>query len=297
MCQIYTKGVNMKIGIIGAGHPFIHQYQALKDLGFEVILCDKVLSKIAEYPEEKITDYKELVGHVDVVLISTPPSTHKEIIDYFAKYQVPIISEKPLVTKKEDLHFLNDINNFYNIFHFAYGLEITWFKEHLGNFGTIEKIIGYINDPYIENNHIRAESLSLHGAYLDETINPISALSKIFEIYPKYLNSSLKYLDGDTFDYASTATYQFGKIEATINVKWNATGNRDKYIDIYYEDKVIRLDSMNQQVINLTTKDILYQGSGVRMYNHYYHGFKDYLQNKSNIKDAYYINASILDYQ
>lgn len=287
----------MKIGIIGAGHPFVYQYQALKDLGFEIILCDKVFSKIANYPEEKIIDYKELVGRVDVVLISTPPSTHKELIDYFIKYKIPIIAEKPLVTKNQDLNFLDDVNNFYNIFHFAFGLEIMWFKKHLDEFGSIKKIIACINDPYIVNNHIRAESCSLNGAYLDETINPLSAISKILGDYPKYLNSSLKYLDGDTFDYASTANYQFNNINVTINVAWNDYGNRDKYIDIYYEDKILRLDSMNQQVINLTTNEVLFKGEGIRMYNHYYHGFKDYLQNKSNIKDAYHINASILDYQ
>lgn len=294
---MYTKGVNMKIGIIGAGHPFIYQYQALKDLGFKIILCDKDLSKIEKYPEEKVTNYKRLVGLVDAVLISTPPSTHKEIIDYFIQNKVPIISEKPLVTKKKDLEFLTNINNFYNIFHFAYGLEIDWFKNHLEAFGTIKEIVAYINDPYIVENHIRPESISLNGAYLDETINPLSAISKILGIYPKYISSSLQYLTGDTLDYASTANYQFGNINTTINVTWNDSDNRDKYIDIYYEDKIIRLDSMNQQVINLTTKDILYKGDGIRMYNHYYHGFKDYLQNKSNIEDAYYINASILDYQ
>lgn len=287
----------MKIGIIGAGHPFIYQYQALKDLGFKIILCDKDLSKIEKYPEEKVTNYKRLVGLVDAVLISTPPSTHKEIIDYFIQNKVPIISEKPLVTKKKDLEFLTNINNFYNIFHFAYGLEIDWFKNHLEAFGTIKEIVAYINDPYIVENHIRSESISLNGAYLDETINPLSAISKILGIYPKYISSSLQYLTGDTLDYASTANYQFGNINTTINVTWNDSDNRDKYIDIYYEDKIIRLDSMNQQVINLTTKDILYKGDGIRMYNHYYHGFKDYLQNKSNIEDAYYINASILDYQ
>lgn len=287
----------MKVGIIGAGHPFIHQYKALKDLGIEIILCDKILEKIEDYPEEKTTNYEKLVGKVDCVLISTPPSTHKTIIDYFIKNKVPIIAEKPLVTKKEDLKFLNNVNDFYNIFHFAYGLEIIWFKNHLEEFGTIKKIVGYINDPYLEDNHIRSESLSLHGAYLDETINPLSAISKILGTYPKYLHSSLEYLDGDTFDYASNATYQFANIETNINVRWNDTGNRDKYIDIYYEDKTIRLDSMNQRVINLTTKDILYQGNGIRMYNHYYNGFKDYLENKSNIQDAYNINASILDYR
>lgn len=287
----------MRIGIIGAGHPFIYQYQALKDLGFTIILCDKVLSKIEKYPEEKTTDYKRLVGLVDAVLISTPPGTHKEIIDYFIQNKVPIISEKPLVTKKQDLDFLNNIDNFYNIFHFAYGLEINWFKNHLEAFGTIKEIVAYINDPYIVENHIRAESISLNGAYLDETINPLSAISKILGIYPKYLYSSLKYLDGDTYDYASTASYQYGNIKATINVTWNDFDNRDKYIDIHFEDKIIRLDSMNQQVINLTTKEILYKGEGIRMYNHYYYGFKDYLKNKSNIEDAYQINTSILDYQ
>lgn len=287
----------MKIGIIGAGHPFINQYKALKDLGFEIILCDKDFNKIESYPEKKFTNYKNLLGLVDVVLISTPPSTHKEIIDYFTNQGVPVITEKPLVTKKEDLNFLNHLDSFYNIFHFAYGLEIDWFKNHLEEMGSIKKIVANINDPYIENNHIRVESLSLNGAYLDETINPLSAISRIMNKYPQYLDASLEYLNGDTFDYKSIANYQFGNILVTVNVIWNDFNNRDKYIDVYFEDKIIRLDSMNQQVINLTTNEVLYKGSGVRMYNHYLNGFKDYLQNRSNIQDAYYINKAILDYQ
>lgn len=287
----------MKIGIIGAGHPFRYQYEALKDLGFNLILCDKDLSKLEGYEEEKTDNFEYLVNKVDVVLISTPPSTHKELIEYFESKNIKVISEKPLVTKKEDLCILEKSNNFYNILHFAFGLEISYFKEHFQNLSNIVKIEAFINDPYIENNHIRAESLSLNGAYLDETINPLSALSRIFNQYPKYIASNLKYLDGDTFDYASIANYQINNIDITINVSWNDTNNRDKYIDIYYHDKVIRLDSMKQQVINLNTEEILFQGEGVRMYNHYYYGFKDYLKRGTNLDDAYNINKAILEYK
>lgn len=287
----------MKIGIIGAGHPFEYQYRALKDLGFTCILCDKDINKINDYPETKVTNYQDLVGLVDAVLISTPPSTHSEIINYFLDKGIFIISEKPLVTKMSELSFLNQTNKFYNILHFSFGLEIEWFIENFKDIKEIVKIEAHIHDPYIVSNHIRDESLSLHGAYLDETINPLSAITKIMKTYPRYIDSKLEYLKHDTYDYKSVSRFKFNNILATINVEWNDFDNRDKYIDIFFNDRIIRLDSMNQSVIDLTNNKILYIGDGVRMYNHYLNGFKDYLKYNTNISEAYYINKAILDYQ
>ncbi len=286
----------MKIGIIGAGHPFPYQYQALRDLGFQIILCDKDITKIKEYQDEYYQNYQDLVGKVDVVLISTPPITHKEIISYFINQKIPIIAEKPLFTKYSDLSLIQNIPNFYNILHFAYGLEITWFINNITDLHNIQEIKAYINDPYIVSNHIRAESKSLHGAYLDETINPLSALMRIFQVNPTYISANLKYLPNDDYDYQAISHFKFNEIPVTINVRWNDSNNRDKYIDIYFKNKIIRLDSINQRVINLTTNEILFQGENIRMYNHYYYGFKNYLKNKNNLDIAYNLNKAILEY-
>jgi len=50
----------------------------------------------------------------------------------------------------------------------------------------------------------------------------------------------------------------------------------------YYDNCIIRLDSMNQSVIDLTNNKILFKGKNDRMTNHYIGVFNDYIKNKSN---------------
>lgn len=302
----------MKIGIIGVGHPFGSQYNALKDLGFEIKICDINSSKLEGckregFNEEKFTDYKKLVGNVDAVLISTPPKTHYEIIKFFLEKDINVISEKPLVTNKSDLEelFSKDLKNsnskFYNILHFAFGEEVLWFKENLSKldkYKNPKKIVAYINDPYIKDGRVRDESVSLHGSYLDEAINPLSAIVKIYSDNKNILLETKdcikEYLKDDAYDYLSTANFVVNQIDVTINVKWNDDGNKDKYIDLIFDDKRIRLDSINRKVIDMTNNKVLFESNKDRMYMHYYNGFKNYLDIETNTFLSQTINSAIL---
>lgn len=283
-----------RICIIGAGHAFKYQYQALKDLGYEILVCDIDQEKLKEY-KNTITNYKEIPDDYNLVLISTPPKTHFEIIDYLTKQKKQIICEKPLVTSLEEIRKLEDKKyKFFNILHFAYGDEIEYF---LNSDLSKEKPINikvYINDPYIEDNHIKNEQLPLHGSYLDETINPLSALKRIYgeDIY--YKKTTKFMFEGDKYDYASISEFQMDNIEINTLVKWNDRGNREKYIDIYLEDETIRLDSFNKSVINLTTKEALYKNDEERMYKHYINAFKDFEINNDNKTESLKLNYQIL---
>ena len=77
-------------------------------------------------------------------------------------------------------------------------------------------------------------------------------------------------------------------------VKWNDEGNRNKYIDLYYENEVIRLDSINKSVINLTSNEVLYKNDEERMYKHYLNAFKDFEKNNDNKKESLELNYQIL---
>lgn len=283
-----------RICIIGAGHAFNYQYQALKDLGYEILVCDIDKEKLKGY-ENTITNYKEIPEEYNLVLISTPPKTHYEIIDYLTKQNKQIICEKPLVTSLEEIRKLEDEKyKFYNVLHFSYGDEIEYFlKSEFINKKPIH-IKVYINDPYIENNHIKKEQLPLHGAYLDETINPLSALKRIYKKDIFFKKTTKFMYEGDSYDYASISQFQMDNIEIDTFVKWNDKGNREKYIDIYFEEETIRLDSFNKSVINLTTKEVLYKNDEERMYKHYLNAFKDFETNNNNKTDSLKLNYQIL---
>lgn len=287
----------MKIGIIGIGHPFTSQYKALKELNYDIVLCDIDPLKLKNYEEEKYTDYRKLIGIVDLVFVSTPPSTHFEIIKFFLEHDVKVISEKPVVNKKEDLLELNNLinNNFYNILHFSFGEEIIWFKENFDITKKPLKIVAYINDPYVENNHIKKEHLSLNGAYLDETINPLSAIASIYGIDIKNILVKKEYLKNDCFDYKATSNFLVSEIPTTINILWNNNGNRENYIDLFFEDRVIRLDSYNVQVLDLTSNTALFKSNKIRMDMHYLNGIKNMRFDKQTLNFSLAINNAILE--
>ena len=283
-----------KICIIGAGHAFNFQYQALKDLGYEILVCDIDENKLKGY-DKIITNYHDIPEDYNLVLVSTPPNTHHEIIKYLHSKGKTIISEKPLVVTNEELNDLEENNyNFYNILHFSFGDEVEYFLNSKYSKKEPVHIKVHINDPYIKDNHIKKEQLVLNGSYLDETINPLSALKRIYKKDIRYKKVVKFVYEGDKYDYASISKFLMGDIEIDALVKWNDNGNRDKYIDIYFKDYVIRLDSINRSVINLTTNEVLYKNEEDRMYKHYLNAFRDYEIVKENSKDAISLNREIL---
>ena len=283
-----------KICIIGAGHAFKFQYKALKDLGYDILVCDINEEKIKDY-KNKITNYEDIPQDYNLVLISTPPNTHHKIIQYLHSKNKKIISEKPLVTNLEELNDIERNNyKFYNILHFSFGDEIEYFINSKYSKEKPKYIKISINDPYVENNHIKKEKLPLNGSYLDETINPISALKRIYNkdiIYKK----ALKYFyNGDAYDYQSNSKFMMDEVEIDAFVNWNDKEDKSKYIDIYFENYIIRLDSINRSVINLTTNEVIYQNNEDRMYKHYLNAFKDYETRIENTQESIRLNKEIL---
>ena len=262
------------ISIIGLGHAFIYQNNALKRYFNKIDLCDIDINKIIKY--KAVNDYKLLNN--SLVLISTPPNTHLEIIKDLKNKK--IILEKPMVTNMNELNELININNknIYSSLHYAYGKEIEYFIKNINKKPI--KIYSYISDNYVTNNHINKEQISLGGSYLDEVINPLSALTRMFGYNIKFINNDKKYYKGDKYDYYSKSLFKINDIDITIEVEWNNKLSQ-KYIDLIYEDKTIRLDSMNQQVIDLTNNKTIYKAKGDRMTNHYIGVIKDYFNNNN----------------
>lgn len=283
-----------KICIIGAGHAFSYQYQALKDLGYDILVCDIDKEKIKDYPNS-ITNYHDIPDDYNLVLISTPPNTHHEIVKELTKQKKQIICEKPLVISNQELYDLETNNyHFYNILHFSFGDEIEYFINSKYATKKPIHIKVCINDPYIENNHIQKKQLVLNGSYLDETINPLSALKRIYQKDIHYKKVVKFVYEGDNYDYASISKFAMDDIEIDALVKWNDHGDQSKYIDLYFQDETIRLDSINRSVINLTTNQILYQNTEERMYKHYLNAFKDFEKVKENQLEAIKLNKEIL---
>ncbi len=282
----------MNFAIVGLGHAFLKQYDALKKIkemsGIE--LCDNDLTKVSKYNCK--TDYLKL--NSDNIVIATSPRCHLEIISNLIKNNKKIICEKPVVTNLFELDKLKSIitsDNYYNSLHFSFGLEVEYFIDNIKI--KPNKIYCYISDNYVSDNHIKKEQVGLCGSYLDEAINPLSAVSRMFGYDIKFISCEKKKYDGDNYDYYSLSKFNVENIPVEIEVLWDNNISQ-KYIDLYYDKNIIRLDSMNEQVIDLTNNKILFKGTGDRMTNHYTGVFNDYLKNGSNIEISIKLHEELL---
>jgi len=282
----------MKIAIIGLGHAFSKQYNALKEINDfkEIEMCDNDKLKIKKYNCQ--SNYLSLDSNH--VIIATSPRLHLDMIKKLIKQNKKIVVEKPIVTSTQELIILEEIiseDNYYNSLHFSFGLEIDYFINNIKE--KPRKIYSYISDNYVSNRKIKAEAITLCGSYLDEVINPLSAVARMFGYNVKFMSNSTRTYKDDIYDYYSLSNFEVENIPVTIEVLWNNKPSQ-KYIDLYYDNYTIRLDSMNQTVIDLTNNKVLFEGVGDRMTNHYIGVFKDYLKNKSNYDISIKLHKELL---
>jgi len=275
----------MELGIIGLGHAFQKQYKAIRRTHYfsNITLCDK--KKLLG-----IKDFKKLT--CQNILISTSPNNHLEIVKHF--HNKNIILEKPMVKNLDELEELKKLtkqNHIYSSLHFAYGKEIDFFLKHFRNLGKPEKIYCYISDKYIKNNHILKKRFGLGGAYLDETINPLSACCRLFGYDVKFVDVKKKTYPNDIQDYYAISNFTLNKIPLQIEVNWN-TNHNDKFIQLFYQDKIITLDSMKQCVF--INDKLVYQEKGNRMFHHYFGVWKSFTSGEDNIANSIKMHEEVL---
>lgn len=282
----------MNIAIIGLGHAFSKQYNALNQITkfTNIELCDNNQNKIRKYHCKD--NYLSLKSNH--VIIATSPKLHLEMIKNLSKQDKQIIVEKPIVTSLKELQELEkhiNKDNYYNSLHFSFGTEIDYFLKHINL--KPNKIYSYISDNYVLNNKIKDNAVSLCGTYLDEVINPLSAIGRMFGYNIKFISNSKKIYPNDIYDYYSLSHFKVDDIPVAIEVLWDNNPSQ-KYIDLYYDNFIIRLDSMNQSVIDLTNKKVLFKGQNDRMTNHYIGVFNDYIKNKSNYEISIKLHKELL---
>ena len=89
----------VRVGIVGIGKlGSIHLriYKELKGIG-KIYLVDTNPQVLDHHKEcQRLKDYRELKGKVDLVSIATPTFSHYEIAKFFLKNKIPVLVEKPL---------------------------------------------------------------------------------------------------------------------------------------------------------------------------------------------------------
>lgn len=296
-----------KVGIVGLGNIF----DKTKDILFNIpnfnitALCDISQERINAYKDSGLfltTNYKELLGNCDAVMISTPPKSHYAIAKFFAQNGLDVIVEKPLTMEKEELTAFKQMHdggaNIYSMLHYSFGKEIVWWKEHGKSLGNPKKITAIFDDPYYANGKLDEHAVGLGGAYIDSTINLLSGVYRLFSGKLTPCGRKLKMDAKTNIDIYANSRYEIdmgkNKIDVDITVNWDCQ-KKNKQIFLYYQNRTIILDGHEQLVIDAGNNEILYRAQGVRMLNHYEGMLKEYVKVNDNFDFSYSLHSAILD--
>ena len=113
------SGQTVRIGVIGCGAiadlfhlPVLANHPATRN---GIALADPSQARLKEMSEKytpvvTVENYTELLGHVDGVLIATPPQFHFEIAKFFLENNIPVLCEKPLTEDTSEARELKVIS-------------------------------------------------------------------------------------------------------------------------------------------------------------------------------------------
>ena len=107
----------LRLAIVGGGHlGTIHTRIALQqpevDLTAVVEVAPALQEKIrTEFGVRVVSDYNELIGNIDAVIVATPTTTHSDIAKVFLTAGIPTFVEKPITATYEEAARLVNIAN------------------------------------------------------------------------------------------------------------------------------------------------------------------------------------------
>ena len=115
----FTMDKKIRMGIVGCGamttNSHVYAFPLLTDICTVTAVCDVKRDK-AENIANRLggdvfvtTDYREMVGLVDAVLVVLPHSVHYECGSFFAENNVHVLMEKPLCNTEKEVEDLTKI--------------------------------------------------------------------------------------------------------------------------------------------------------------------------------------------
>jgi len=123
-----TERENFNLGVIGLGGVSTAHLEAVKDFEWLTIraVCDlnetRAKKVAGDYAAKSFSSYRDLLefGNYDLVLVLTPASTHREIVEAVARARFPILCEKPIAVQLQDAEAMLSICEEMNV-PFFYG--------------------------------------------------------------------------------------------------------------------------------------------------------------------------------
>jgi predicted dehydrogenase len=283
----------MRIALIGIGKIANYQMQAITHTkGIKLVDAHDLDPVRAEELPGNVQFHSDLdqmlkKSSADAFLISTPTSTHFEVVMKVIEAGRIAIVEKPLCTRQEKMDaLLTEARTrkipLYTAFHPSYGREVEWWREQFegGNFD-LGRLIGFescFSDPYFLNGKLTLGAVGKAGAWLDSGISSLSILSRLLD--PRSLDlveGRMTVIPGiDCAQVQGLGLFRFKAEGRTgygmVDTNWTL-GKNHKTTRLWYEAGIVELDHAREYGrLRLQGQDELLFDLGTdmpRLVNHY----------------------------
>jgi predicted dehydrogenase len=234
------------------------QLESIMDVNPEFLKTITELTKAAAF-----TDLEQFIHHkkLDGVIISSPPSTHREVACKLMEAGISVICEKPLALTLQDGIHMYDLAKKNDVVlmmgsKFRYVEDIIRTKSIIAT-GMLGKIHFYSNQFCSQVNMVGRwnsnPQISGGGVIMDNGPHAIDIIRYLLGPIAKiFAHESTRAPGLEVEDTATISVITKSNVISTINLSWSINLLSNSYIEIYGTDGAIKVG----------WKDSLYQHSG-----------------------------------
>ncbi len=238
---------------------------------------------------------------LDLLIISTPPSSHYELVKFALMHDINVIVEKPMILDYEKIQELYKLAEDRKLvlntsYHWQNGEEV---RHLIGKIkkDQIAKINVAVDDPYSNNSiDIRDDRKHLEGSWIDSGVNALSYI-KLFLPFNHFLikNMDVQFAKNIHQPIYSSIDLVIDDVEINITVDWRNNKNF-KRSEIYLKDGTRFFINHSEQKIIFNDKEECYDDMS-RLSRHYYNYFNNFnfLSNREETLLIHKILLSVRD--
>ena len=244
------------------------------------------------------TSFDDLLKNeeIDLVIISTPPSSHYELIKTALEAKKDVIVEKPMLLNIDKIKELYALANSLNLtlntaYHWQNGEEVKQFNKTY-DAKKIEEISIMVDDPYSDDGvNISDNKKHLEGCWIDSGVNALSLIKTWLPFNETIVeNVEIVFANNIHQPIYSKVELMIDKVKVSIRVDWRNNKNSKKSY-LIYDGKRIEINHSEQSIVGID-KTALFNSMN-RLSRHYYNYFS-YFDYSTNYEETIKIHDVLL---
>jgi len=252
-----------KIALIGFGKHatknIIPAISRLKDIDVESVYVRKVDNYLAKADEHGVSVKRideSINDEVQWVYISTPISTHYELIRKYLELGKNVICEKPLTDDLKKTRVLFELAKqegvkLYEVNMYHYHRQFEHLKNTISeNLGTLKKVNARFTIPHLPKDDIRYQNKMGGGSLLDVGFYPISIITSLFGS-PTNIHSTQFSEVGYKVDLFGSAIFEFGSFYCIA--EWGIGLPYTNEVIVTTEKQIIKYDRIFSKTETIQT--------------------------------------------